>query len=318
MHNSFNHDYTVYCFFMAGQNMANEVGVVSMLPFELIRKLMSYHFAIIVLTLSASVQAGVGDLTVTPTRAIFGDRTRSLQISLVNRGDKAALYRIEFVQMRMDEHGNFTEIAVPKEGEKFADKLVRYSPRQIMLEPNVGQTVRLLLRKPPGLEIGEYRSHLLMYAVPDMGQSISEAAQSTPDEGLSIDLKPIFRVSIPVIVRHGNLNADMRFSKLEHSIYETDGKQQNFITIQAERSGQRSVYGDISVVYKPDNSSEEYIVGKVTDFVIYTPNKTRTITIAVYPPEGLSIDKGELTVNFKATRLKDKPELTRKSIHIGD
>lgn len=119
-------------------------------------------FALVGLTgFSLPLWAAVGDLTVSPTRLILGERDRSAQISLINRGADEATYRIEFVQYRMDENGQLQEIEEPNELEKFADPLIRFSPRQVLLKPNEAQTVRLLVRKPKDLAPGEYRSHLL-------------------------------------------------------------------------------------------------------------------------------------------------------------
>ena len=90
--------------------------------------------------------------------------------------------------------------------------LIRYSPRQVTLEPRVAQTVRVQLRLPADLPPGEYRSHLLFRAVPS-----AEAAPPTtsPAAELSIQLTAIYGISIPVIVRHGETSVTTTLSELD-------------------------------------------------------------------------------------------------------
>ena len=109
---------------------------------------------------------GSGDLLVAPTRVVFEARRRSAEVTLVNIGTDTATYRISFVHQRMKPDGSLEAVDTPGPGEAFADDLVRFSPRQVTLEPRVAQTVRMQLRIPAGLTAGEYRSHLLFRAIP--------------------------------------------------------------------------------------------------------------------------------------------------------
>jgi hypothetical protein len=128
---------------------------------------------------AASAQGGPGDLLVAPTRVVLEGRQRTAEVTLVNTGSATATYRISFVNLRMNEQGGTTEIEASsaRPGEQFAEPLVRYSPRQVTLEPQVAQTVRMQLRLPSDLPPGEYRSHLLFRAIPPV-----EPARS-PTEG---------------------------------------------------------------------------------------------------------------------------------------
>jgi len=66
----------------------------------------------------------------------------------------------------MSEIGGFALVDSAWAGEAFADTLVRYSPRQADLAPHETQIIRIQLRTPPDLPAGEYRSHLLIQAIP--------------------------------------------------------------------------------------------------------------------------------------------------------
>jgi P pilus assembly chaperone PapD len=258
------------------------------------------------------VPAAVGDLTVSPTRVIFEGRDRSTQINLINRGEEAATYRIEFLQYRMQEDGQLVEVQEPNELEKFADKLVRFSPRQVKLEPNQAQTVRLLLRKPKDLPAGEYRSHLLFFAVPDeqSGADIERRA-STDEEGFSIAITPIFRISIPVIVRHGELAANFNISDVA-----LDNSSSPQLSLMVQRDGNRSVYGDLRVNYYSSQSAEPVLLNYAKDFVLYTSTNTRKTSLDLRVPDGVNLNDGELKINYSTKEEGIEGELASFSLPL--
>ena len=158
---------------------------------------------------------GIGDLLVAPTRIVFEGRTRAAELTLLNIGKQTATYRISFTHLRMGETGDLKEIEKAEPGDQFADDLVRYSPRQVTLDPNVAQTIRLQVRKPEGLADGEYRSHLLFRAVPpESSQPETSVEVAEKKTGYSIRLTPIYGVSIPVIVRSGKTSVKASLSDL--------------------------------------------------------------------------------------------------------
>lgn len=252
--------------------------------------------ALFLLALPLSLPAAVGDLTVSPTRVIFEGRDRSTQINLINRGSETATYRIEFMQYRMDENGQLVEIQEPNELEKFADKLVRFSPRQVEIQPNQSQTVRLLLRKPKDLPAGEYRSHMLFYAVPLEGAADIEKRAATDEEGFSIAITPIFRVSIPVIVRHGELAAEFDISDVS-----LNTEEKPMLSMRVERDGNRSVYGDLNVHYKATPSADPVLLSHYKDFVLYTSSNTRAVDVDLHIPDGMNLQGGEIQVDYSTS-----------------
>lgn len=100
------------------------------------------------------------DLMLFPTRIVLEKNQRAAQVELINQGRSPETYRINLVNRRMSETGEFIPVGTPGPGEQFADPLLRYSPRQVTIAPGGSQTVRILLRKPAELAAGEYRSHL--------------------------------------------------------------------------------------------------------------------------------------------------------------
>jgi len=218
-----------------------------------------------------------GQLMVAPTRAVFEGRTRSAQMKVVNSGDEATTYRISFVQKRMTEDGQFVTIEEPGPGERFSNAMIRFSPRQVRLEPGQSQTVRLMLRKPANLEAGEYRSHMLFQGIPAVtGQSIEKLA-GKEEKQLKIQLIPILGITIPVIVRHGTTSATVQFEKLALN---TSTNDEPVLEFDLRRSGNQSIYGDLKATLV-NAAGEESVIGRANGVAVYTPGNLRRVKLAL-------------------------------------
>jgi len=239
------------------------------------------------------------NLLVTPTRIVFEGRDRTAQVTVVNSGDETGTYRIELTNKRMTDSGSFEDIEQPQQGELFADKMLRYSPRQVILEPGQSQVVRFSLRKSKNLAEGEYRSHILFKAIPkNTGPNILPNA---PSDKLKIQLTPIISISIPAIVRHGKTNASVKFSSIEY-IPPNDKVKTPSLFMRLDREGNQSVYGDLLAEYvQADGTSR--ILGQANGLAVYSPNNTRTFTMQLNVPPGLDIRTGVVKVYFR-----DKPD----------
>ena len=242
---------------------------------------------------------GIGDLLVAPTRLVFENRTRTAELTLLNIGGQIATYRISFSHLQMTETGELKEIETPEPGAPFADALIRYSPRQVTLAPNVAQTIRLQLRKPESLADGEYRSHLLFRAVPSEQAIPGNVVENDPSKkptGFSIRLTPIYGVSIPVIVRHGQTSAKVGIAAL--TVTPPRENRPATLTLKMERRGNESVYGNLKAVWVPAGGREQ-VVGIVNGIAVYTPNADRLIEVPLQLPAGATLTKGRLRVTFQ-------------------
>jgi P pilus assembly chaperone PapD len=237
----------------------------------------------------SSAGSSIQDLLVTPTRLVFEGEVRTAELALVNRSNIAHTYALSFVQCRMSETGEIKEIdkSIPAEPqEHFADSLVRFTPRRVILEPRQVQMVRMMLRKPADLADGEYRSHLNFRLIPSTEDAVKPDSVS---RGIQIKLIPIYGVTIPVIVRHGSLVATTRLSDLHF-----DAKGLHFAI---EREGSRSTYGDLVVQWK-GTTGKAVTVGAMNGVAVYSPNPKRTVTLALSPPKGVELRGGELIVRY--------------------
>jgi P pilus assembly chaperone PapD len=260
------------------------------------RLLKIFLCAFSILTPMSSVMAA-SQLMVTPTRLVFEGNERSEQITVINTGDATGTYRIQLVNKRMTSAGKFEDVKTAESDELFADKMIRYSPRQVVLEPGKSQVVRLSLRKPKGITAGEYRSHLLFQAIPqNAGHDIKNVAENS--KNISINLTAIVSISIPVIVRHGETAATVSFASATYEAAATDRTPPGLL-LELERSGTQSVYGDLLAEFVQEGGAST-VIGQVGGIAIYTPNKTRTFKLPLKIPPSLDVKKGVINVYYRS------------------
>lgn len=249
-------------------------------------------------SLAALLLAGQAraDLMVFPTRLVFEKNQRAAQIELINNGSETATYRISIVNRRMNEVGQFSAAETPEPGELFADHLLRYSPRQVILAPGVGQTVRIALRKPADLAAGEYRSHLKFDRLPPAGEFSSIDTIPARPDGLSVQLRTLVGVAIPLIVRHGETASQLSLSGLE-LLPRSSGEAPSLSAV-LQRSGNQSVYGDLGATFTPQGGVPQE-VGKAGGVAVYSPNARRRVTLELRPPAGMPLARGTLRLSFR-------------------
>jgi P pilus assembly chaperone PapD len=235
----------------------------------------------------------IGDLLVAPTRFVFEGNQRSAEVTLVNIGQETATYRISFVYLEMTEEGGVREVEAPADA-MLAEPLIRYSPRQVTLEPQVAQTVRMQLRKPANLEPGEYRSHLLFRAIPPADLAVP-AEEAEPD-GLQVRLIPVYGVSIPVIVRHETTPSKVTIDSVTLEPGRSEAQPFDAACVLA-RSGPESVYGDLRVVQIVNG--REHVVGALSGVAVYTPLQRRRILVPITPMPDMPVDSGRLVVRYQ-------------------
>ena len=235
------------------------------------------------------------ELMLHPTRIVFDKNARAAQIELINSGSKPASSRISLVNRRMTEAGKFEAAETAQEGERFADAMLRYSPRQVTLQPGTAQTVRVMLRKPADLADGEYRSHLQFDKLPDVEGSASIENQGAGATGIGVMMTALVGASVPVIVRHGAVDAGVKLGELALSRGEATGPM---LAMLFEREGSSSVYGDVSVTFTPRNGKPQSLA-QVSGLAVYTPNRLRRAALPLQVPAGVALAAGTLEVSYR-------------------
>ncbi len=262
--------------------------------------LISFFFA------SGSIYAqGAGDLLVTPTRVTFEGAKKNEVLTLVNRGSDTAIYELVVVQYRMMPDGRLQEIDVPDSGQLFATEQIRFFPRRVVLAPKEVQNVRVQLKSPEGVAQGEYRSHLLFRAVPRTIPASGLDTTLAPTE-FGVQLTALFGVSIPMIVRRGELEASVSLGDLSLG-QGKDSAHMPILSMVFTRTGSESVYGDIKVKFHPVGGGEVELA-MLKGVAVYTPNTTRTLQLQLAVPESLRLANGRMTVEYMGrNELKSTP-----------
>lgn len=264
------------------------------------------------LVLAETAAAQAPDLMLYPARVVLERNQRSAQLDLINNLDRTATYRIRFVNRRMTESGDMLELTRPGPGDKFADSLLKYSPRQVMLPPGATQTVRILLRKPADLPVGEYRSHLLFERVPDAATppTIGKGAQKS--DGIAIQIQPLINVTIPVIVRHGDTQAQVGLTNLR--LQRPQAGTPATLSFELRRSGNRSVFGDLEATFVVGGKA--YAVGVAKGVAVYVPNPLRGAKLTLTPPPGIPLAQGRLELTYRERAEEGGAVLARAALQI--
>ena len=185
--------------------------------------------------------AGVGDLLVAPTRIVLDGR-RGAEIILNNIGDEPATYRVSVEFRRMTEKGELIDVQTPTDGDKIAEDMIIYAPRKVTLAPHEPQAIRIAARPPQGLPDGEYRVHMLFRAIPPATPVVQPAGDQP--KGVHFQLTPIYGVTIPVIVRLGNLDASAGIANVQLERKDSVAA----VGFDLTRTGSRSTYGEVRVL----------------------------------------------------------------------
>lgn len=242
-----------------------------------------------------SVSEGLaqGNLLINPKRVLFDGQKRFQEINLANTGKDTARYAISFIQIRMSDDGRFEEIKEPVSGQRFASNNLRVFPRSVTLAPAEAQIVKVQVSQPDKLIPGEYRSHIYFRAVPNE-RSVGEKSSKKDTGNVSVRLTPVFGISIPVIIRVGASDTQVNLSNVT---IETLADSSTILNARFNRTGNMSVYGDLTVEYISDGGKKTR-VGLVKGISVYTPNKIRDFKIKLENKAGVNYRSGKLDIIY--------------------
>ena len=234
--------------------------------------------------------AGIGDLLVAPTRIVLDGR-KGAEIILNNIGDEPATYRVSVDFRRMDEQGELEDVAQPTAADQTAADMIVYAPRRITLAPREPQAIRIAARPPQGLPDGEYRIHLLFRAIPP-ATPVVQASANAPEKGLRFQLTPVYGVTIPVIVRLGNLQATAGIADVH---LDKNGGNSN-ISLELTRNGSRSTFGEVRVL----KAGVKDPIALQKAVAVYTEVGRRHVSVPVNPAYKGDL-AGPVTVQYVET-----------------
>lgn len=248
--------------------------------------------AIIVFSFRAEAQ---GDLLVTPKRVVFEGNKQKEVLYLLNMGEDTTTYSVSFVQKNMKEDGSFVDVAETELGQQFADSYLRIFPRKITLAPKEGQSIALQYRRKGDMKAGEYRSHLYFRSEKDY-TALGDKGASKDSKSLSVQLIPIFGMSIPIIIRTGETDVTATISDLK---LETQDETVQNLSFIINRLGNISLYGDIRVQFIPEKG-KPYEIGAINGLGVYTSINKRNISLRLDATTKKPLTKGTLKVTYSS------------------
>jgi fimbrial chaperone protein len=222
-----------------------------------------------ILLFSVAFQAQA-NLALSKYRLYFDNNNRADSLQLRNAGSATLDYEVELGLVAMTEEGTLHTV---EEDPLSAIDLVRYSPRRGTIEAGGRQALRFALRKPAGLADGEYRAVLL----------ISSTTQTSKNTNVS--LNPTLTYSIPIIVRHGRVEASTELLE-PRLVMRSDIPH---IEFWQSRQGNRSLYGNFIVSDEQGNE-----LGILSNSAVYLPLNRRKITIGLN-----KMVKGKVLIEYK-------------------
>ena len=225
----------------------------------------------------SAAHSGAAQLFIHPTFVELNDRQRNATVTIVNRGDAAGAFAIDWVDYAMTEEGGLTAMA--DNAPWSLQPHIRYSPRRVTLRPGETQIVRLALRRPTDVTEAEYYSHLKVVILNDD----VDAAERPSAGDNSIVVAARTAISIPVIWRHGRAEPGAAIESVEIDA------ERRAVHVTVSRVGQLSTRGFLHLVQVTDSGARKSLAEPVP-FVIYPSVAQRRATIALR--DGQELDAG--------------------------
>jgi hypothetical protein len=233
-----------------------------------------------------------GNLILLQKRVVFEGSKRIESVEYGNTGEDTAKFVVSLLHMRMKPDGSFEVITEPDSGQFFADNYVRFFPRNIILAPKESQIMKIQLTNTRDMNPGEYRSHLYFRAIP--GKPEKDELPAEKQEGLSVILKPVFGITIPLIIRVGEGVTSVQITDLK-----TEQRDDSTRVLQFcfRRKGIFSTYGDVTALYVSAQGNETE-VGRIRGVAVYTPGELRNASLALKNIKGVDYHSGKIKLLY--------------------
>jgi fimbrial chaperone protein len=256
----------------------------------MIRSYLIFSGLVLLILTQFSAQAA---LMISPTRVVFSERDRAQELVLINSGNKATTYRLEWLQKKALPGGGYAELTQEDEiNFPTASQMMRFSPKQVSLQPGERQIIKLVLRKPKGLKDGEYRSHLLFRALPAPRDATSETG------GMSMTLNLHMSYSLPVTVRQGKSDTKVSFAGYTFS-YDSNNNQGQ-LRVGLNKGGMHSSFGNILAYWTPAKGGAEQMIARVNAYSVY-PELSQAQSNLVWLDKDFSPYDGKLILVYEGT-----------------
>ncbi len=185
--------------------------------------------AVLVVTAFALPAQAETPLFISPMRVVIEDGQRTAVIGVTNKSQRVRKYKIDIINQAMGPDG-VTQLV-----DTFpyaAKRMLRYMPREIILEPNQRQVVRVMARRPRDLPPGDYHSHILF------DEDVLNAEEATDanlgKNQLKFEITTKLGMAIPIIVQKGEMTGALKATDF---YIEPVGTKRRSVVVALERTG---------------------------------------------------------------------------------
>ncbi len=223
--------------------------------------------------LPADAASPFGGMAISPTRVVLDAGGRGASVTLYNSGGAPVTYRIDEVELGLDEQGNYRQLAEGEAAPWAATPYLRFSPRQVTLQPGQRQSVRIIARAPRDLPPGELRSHLSISSIPlvaPVEDKPTDPAEPGKERTVAVTVGLDYRITIPVLLRTGQPAGG---AAIEAALPDPAADRPTLVVTLA-RTGLRSDYG---VLRAYDATGAE--IGLLRGVAVLPPSRTRVVRL---------------------------------------
>jgi hypothetical protein len=190
---------------------------------------------------------------------------RNKKFRVANEANMAEKCELDFSYQQYKKGGDAISLVSKEAQAQLSEQALsrlRYSPKNFTLEPKKSQYISFNLRRKVNEQPQEFRTYLNI--------KCTKVQNITADAGL-LSLSPRFVHTIPLIIRTGKLIGAVEIKNLQKE------PQKNAVSFELHLQGERSVYGDATIV--DIESGKE--VKKLKGIAVYPESEYRQLIIPI-------------------------------------
>lgn len=251
------------------------------------------------------LSSAYASFTMSPHFVVLTADKKTNSVRILNSGTKIQNYIVAFTEFKQNKDGSYSNVEKTDTTLMLASPYMLIGKKSISVNPKSSELIRIEA-KFDKLQDGEYRSHLFVQeqTPPD----IKGSDKKLENGKFAFDISANYGITIPVIIRKGNL--DVSLAIVSATI--TEKNEQKGLLVAFERSGNRSVRGNIEVL---DGKKQ---VSMLNDVAFYTDLTSREVLLPVEADKIGALKGKKLKVVFTVSKSdKAKFEKVEKELVIN-
>lgn len=246
------------------------------------------------------------EMLVSPVRLLLQEPGETANFILRNPSNGPRTYRLEWIEQEQTRNGVGARIegGAPVHHPQASPHL-RFTPRQITVEPNSNQIVRVSFRPEGDLKPGEYRSHLLFRVIPEISEPVATQQLSSGESKVSLQLDMQMSIAVPVVVRYQMPNPpEVRITEITPRPASAN-EQAAQLTVLLKLNGQVSSFGRVTVDLQTTRDAPVERIGLLENISVFPDVGERQLLISLrdrtFPPGAFIRVAYEGTAEYRGT-----------------